>query len=156
MRCSMRSFHSLVVGHRSNLVFGTLNGLYVVCMQGRFHPYEGYTTATVRSELLFCQECLSFSLVHSVPFQCEWCVCLVRTPWLSLGQFLSPNLLDLCIALLFSVLLVEWIKATAWVISCWSKIIWIFPAWPVTIRWSVTMKNGKDECKNISHYNFSS
>lgn len=38
----------LVVGHRSNLVFGTLNGLYVVCMQGRFHPYEGYTTATVR------------------------------------------------------------------------------------------------------------
>ena len=37
----------LVAGHRSNLVFGTLNGVYVVCMQGRFHPYEGYTTATV-------------------------------------------------------------------------------------------------------------
>jgi len=37
---------STVVGHRSNLIFGTLNGLYVVCMQGRFHPYEGYTTAT--------------------------------------------------------------------------------------------------------------
>jgi purine nucleoside phosphorylase len=37
----------LVVGHRSNLVFGTLNGVYVICMQGRFHPYEGYTTATV-------------------------------------------------------------------------------------------------------------
>jgi purine-nucleoside phosphorylase len=37
---------STVVGHRSNLVFGILNGLYVVCMQGRFHPYEGYTTAT--------------------------------------------------------------------------------------------------------------
>ena len=39
---------STVVGHRSNLVFGTLNGLNVVCMQGRFHPYEGYTTAAVR------------------------------------------------------------------------------------------------------------
>lgn len=37
---------STVVGHRSNLVFGTLNGLNVVCMQGRFHSYEGYTTAT--------------------------------------------------------------------------------------------------------------
>ncbi|CAF3930436.1 unnamed protein product [Rotaria sp. Silwood2] len=36
---------STVVGHRSNLVFGTFNGLYVVCMQGRLHPYEGYTTA---------------------------------------------------------------------------------------------------------------
>lgn len=38
---------STVVGHRSNLVFGSLNGLNVVCMQGRFHPYEGYTTAAV-------------------------------------------------------------------------------------------------------------
>ncbi|CAF3178313.1 unnamed protein product [Rotaria sp. Silwood2] len=36
---------STVVGHRSNLVFGILNGVFVVCMQGRFHPYEGYTTA---------------------------------------------------------------------------------------------------------------
>jgi len=35
-----------VVGHRSNLVFGNLSGVPVVCMQGRFHPYEGYTTAT--------------------------------------------------------------------------------------------------------------
>ena len=40
---------STVVGHRSNLVFGSLNGLNVVCMQGRFHPYEGYTTAAVSS-----------------------------------------------------------------------------------------------------------
>ncbi|CAF4710787.1 unnamed protein product, partial [Rotaria sp. Silwood1] len=36
---------STVAGHRSNLIFGTLNGVDVVCMQGRFHPYEGYTTA---------------------------------------------------------------------------------------------------------------
>ncbi|CAF0975806.1 unnamed protein product, partial [Didymodactylos carnosus] len=36
---------STVPGHRGNLIFGILNGIYVVCMQGRFHPYEGYTTA---------------------------------------------------------------------------------------------------------------
>uniref|UniRef100_A0A183U3U8 Purine nucleoside phosphorylase n=1 Tax=Toxocara canis TaxID=6265 RepID=A0A183U3U8_TOXCA len=29
-----------VVGHKGNLVFGYLNGKYVVCLQGRFHPYE--------------------------------------------------------------------------------------------------------------------
>ncbi|CAF3635459.1 unnamed protein product [Rotaria sp. Silwood1] len=39
---------STVAGHRSNLIFGTLNGVDVVCMQGRFHPYEGYTTAAVK------------------------------------------------------------------------------------------------------------
>lgn len=29
-----------VVGHKGNLVFGKLGGKYVVCQQGRFHPYE--------------------------------------------------------------------------------------------------------------------
>ncbi|VDK65459.1 unnamed protein product [Onchocerca ochengi] len=29
-----------VVGHKGNLVFGYMNGKYVVCVQGRFHPYE--------------------------------------------------------------------------------------------------------------------
>lgn len=29
-----------VLGHKGNLIFGHLNGKYVVCMQGRFHPYE--------------------------------------------------------------------------------------------------------------------
>ena len=56
-------FFFLVVGHRSNLVFGTLNGLNVVCMQGRFHSYEGYTTATVRS---FLSKIESFFLLISV------------------------------------------------------------------------------------------
>jgi len=36
---------STVHGHRGNLVFGYLSGLQVVCMQGRFHPYEGYSSA---------------------------------------------------------------------------------------------------------------
>jgi purine-nucleoside phosphorylase len=29
-----------VVGHKGNLVFGKLGGKYVMCQQGRFHPYE--------------------------------------------------------------------------------------------------------------------
>lgn len=37
------SFHYTVPGHAGNLVFGILNGKSVVCMQGRFHYYEGYS-----------------------------------------------------------------------------------------------------------------
>uniref|UniRef100_A0A3Q3XEV5 Purine nucleoside phosphorylase n=1 Tax=Mola mola TaxID=94237 RepID=A0A3Q3XEV5_MOLML len=34
--------HSTVPGHAGRLVFGTLKGKSCVCMQGRFHLYEGY------------------------------------------------------------------------------------------------------------------
>ena len=34
-----------VIGHQGNLIFGNLSGVQVVCMQGRFHPYEGYSLA---------------------------------------------------------------------------------------------------------------
>jgi len=34
-----------VHGHRGNFVFGNLSKIPVVCMQGRFHPYEGYSAA---------------------------------------------------------------------------------------------------------------
>lgn len=34
---------STVEGHAGQLVFGLLNGVQVVAMQGRFHYYEGYT-----------------------------------------------------------------------------------------------------------------
>lgn len=34
---------STVAGHKSCLVIGTLEGKRVVCMQGRFHFYEGYS-----------------------------------------------------------------------------------------------------------------
>ncbi|HOY31532.1 MAG TPA: purine-nucleoside phosphorylase [Bacteroidales bacterium] len=38
---------STVVGHKGQLVFGTLNDVNVVAMQGRFHYYEGYTMQEV-------------------------------------------------------------------------------------------------------------
>ena len=34
---------STVKGHKGHLIFGTLNGVQVVAMQGRFHFYEGYS-----------------------------------------------------------------------------------------------------------------
>jgi purine-nucleoside phosphorylase len=34
---------STVVGHKGQLIFGTLNGVPVLAMQGRFHYYEGWT-----------------------------------------------------------------------------------------------------------------
>ena len=36
---------STVTGHAGRLVFGQKHGVDVVCMQGRFHCYEGYTPA---------------------------------------------------------------------------------------------------------------
>jgi purine-nucleoside phosphorylase len=38
---------STVKGHSGKLIFGTLSGKKVVAMAGRFHYYEGYTTAEV-------------------------------------------------------------------------------------------------------------
>jgi purine-nucleoside phosphorylase len=38
---------STVKGHGSNLIMGTLNGVKIVTMQGRFHFYEGYSMQDV-------------------------------------------------------------------------------------------------------------
>src|SRR6185436_4725099 len=38
---------STVQGHGSKLIFGTLNGVRIVAMQGRFHFYEGYSMQDV-------------------------------------------------------------------------------------------------------------
>ncbi|XP_074895497.1 purine nucleoside phosphorylase-like [Buteo buteo] len=38
---------STVAGHIGRLVFGDLSGQPCVCMQGRFHYYEGYSVSTV-------------------------------------------------------------------------------------------------------------
>ncbi|XP_028410083.1 purine nucleoside phosphorylase-like [Dendronephthya gigantea] len=42
---------STVKGHAGNLVFGILNGKQVVCMQGRFHYYEGYSLDKVTAPI---------------------------------------------------------------------------------------------------------
>ncbi|MBP3764057.1 MAG: purine-nucleoside phosphorylase [Bacteroidales bacterium] len=39
--------HSTAVGHKGNLITGTLGGRPVLAMQGRFHYYEGYTMQEV-------------------------------------------------------------------------------------------------------------
>ena len=36
---------STVHGHKGNLIFGNLSSVPTVCMQGRFHPFEGYSPA---------------------------------------------------------------------------------------------------------------
>ncbi|MCF6170764.1 MAG: purine-nucleoside phosphorylase [Bacteroidales bacterium] len=38
---------STVKGHEGRLIFGSLNGVQVVAMQGRFHFYEGYSMAEI-------------------------------------------------------------------------------------------------------------
>lgn len=38
---------STVKGHEGKLVFGKINGIEVLLMQGRFHYYEGYTMKEV-------------------------------------------------------------------------------------------------------------
>lgn len=38
---------STAPGHKGRFVFGLLNGKKVVCMQGRFHYYEGYSTEQI-------------------------------------------------------------------------------------------------------------
>lgn len=40
-----------VQGHAGQLVFGKLQGRECVCMQGRFHFYEGYSIQTVSCDL---------------------------------------------------------------------------------------------------------
>ena len=45
---------STVKGHEGKLVFGNINGIEVLLMQGRFHYYEGTTkkTRTISDSLL--------------------------------------------------------------------------------------------------------
>ncbi|NTU89954.1 MAG: purine-nucleoside phosphorylase, partial [Actinobacteria bacterium] len=38
---------STAPGHSGRFVCGTLNGVYVICMQGRLHAYEGYSASDV-------------------------------------------------------------------------------------------------------------
>ena len=39
--------HSTAIGHKGNLIVGTLGGVPVLAMQGRFHYYEGHAMEQV-------------------------------------------------------------------------------------------------------------
>lgn len=41
---------STVKGHRGQMVFGYLNSVPIMCMQGRFHYYEGYPLWKVKKK----------------------------------------------------------------------------------------------------------
>lgn len=45
-----------VSGHKGRLVFGTINGVAVVAMEGRFHYYEGYTMKEVTYPVYVMQQ----------------------------------------------------------------------------------------------------
>ncbi len=63
---------SVVDGHAGRLVFGTLKGTPCVCMQGRFHLYEGYPIQKVinTNTLTVCYEnrnvCLGYACSLSI------------------------------------------------------------------------------------------
>ena len=44
---TMEFTQSTAIGHKGNLIFGKLDGVPVLAMQGRFHYYEGYTMQEV-------------------------------------------------------------------------------------------------------------
>lgn len=46
---------STVPGHAGQFVYGTLHGKRVLCMQGRFHFYEGYTMAQLTMPIRLMQ-----------------------------------------------------------------------------------------------------
>ncbi|XP_069510859.1 purine nucleoside phosphorylase-like isoform X2 [Ambystoma mexicanum] len=49
-QAGLRKWHVMeaaVAGHAGRLVFGTLRGKSCVCMQGRYHFYEGHSSSTV-------------------------------------------------------------------------------------------------------------
>jgi len=60
-----------VKGHNGRLVFGRLAGRYVMCMQGRVHPYEGRTLAECAlpirvASIIGCKTLLMTSAVGAI------------------------------------------------------------------------------------------
>lgn len=134
-----------VFGHKSNLVFGKLAGRFVICMQGRFHPYEGYTTATVKQfrRRISNSEGNFGSLDFSALFLFEFCVYSALILWSRLGSLNKYHCSLLSTKIRFSVLPVASIRTSMSAILCWSKIIWVFQVSLETIRWSATTTKGE-------------
>lgn len=62
---------STVEGHHGNLILGSINGVSVVCLQGRVHLYEGGDPRTIRvpiytMKLLGCDYLILTSAVGSL------------------------------------------------------------------------------------------
>ena len=62
---------STVPGHKSRMIFGRLEGVEVMLMQGRFHAYEGYPMQLVRGML----ELFDSPLAIKNPFYSVVCQC---------------------------------------------------------------------------------
>ena len=74
-----------VEGHKGRLIFGTLAGKCVMCMQGRVHGYEGYSQTKVSSsnywefpcssQPVYGTQCLNSSLSVTLRVRghhCQW------------------------------------------------------------------------------------
>ncbi|MBR6465108.1 MAG: purine-nucleoside phosphorylase [Bacteroidales bacterium] len=73
---------STAVGHKGNLIFGTLGGKEVMCMQGRFHYYEGYTMDQVTI-------CIRVMKLLGVEYLLASCACGGLNPSFRVGDIMA-------------------------------------------------------------------
>ncbi len=73
---------STAVGHKGNLIFGKLGGKEVMCMQGRFHYYEGYTMDQVTI-------CIRVMKLLGVEYLLASCACGGLNPSFRVGDIMA-------------------------------------------------------------------
>ena len=73
---------STAVGHKGNLIFGTLGGKEVMCMQGRFHYYEGYSMDQVTI-------CIRVMKLLGVEYLLASCACGGLNPSFRVGDIMA-------------------------------------------------------------------
>ena len=72
---------STVNGHQGQLIFGKLNGVSVVAMQGRFHYYEGYSMQDVTYPVRVMKILGIKTVIISSPFSKTTEVGLITFTW---------------------------------------------------------------------------